>query len=81
MDRLRVSLVERLASAKVPHGAFCMTTDQARDEIAGGGRLIVLRTELLFMTNKAKEETGESLSTKSGQAFESLGMMAARDGV
>jgi 2-dehydro-3-deoxyglucarate aldolase len=40
--------------AKVPHGTFCMTTDQARDEIAGGGRLIVLGTDMLFMTGHAK---------------------------
>jgi 2-keto-3-deoxy-L-rhamnonate aldolase RhmA len=43
-------------NAKVPHGAFCMTANQARNEIAGGGRLIVLGTDLLFMTSNAKAE-------------------------
>lgn len=42
--------------ARVPHGAFCMTADYARVEIAGGGRLIVLGTDLLFMTSTAKAE-------------------------
>ena len=42
--------------AQVPFGAFCMTANQARDEIAGGGRLIVLGTDLLFMTGSAKAE-------------------------
>jgi 2-keto-3-deoxy-L-rhamnonate aldolase RhmA len=41
-------------NAKVPHGSFCMTANQAQDEIAGGGRLIVLGTDLLFMTSNAK---------------------------
>jgi 2-keto-3-deoxy-L-rhamnonate aldolase RhmA len=40
--------------AKVPHGGFCMTANQARDEIAAGGRLIVLGTDMLFMTDYAK---------------------------
>lgn len=48
-------------NAKVPHGAFCMTANQARNEIAGGGRLIVLGTDLLFMTSNAKAEL-ESLA-------------------
>jgi 2-dehydro-3-deoxyglucarate aldolase len=43
-------------NAKVPHGSFCMTANQAQDEIAGGGRLIVLGTDLLFMTSNAKAE-------------------------
>lgn len=47
--------------AKVPHGAFCMTADLARDEIVGGGRLIVLGTDLLFMTGNARAEL-ESLA-------------------
>ena len=38
-----------------------MTANQARDEIAGGGRLIVLGTDLLFMTRSAKAEL-ESLA-------------------
>jgi 2-dehydro-3-deoxyglucarate aldolase len=42
--------------ARVPHGAFCLTADYARNEIAGGGRLIVLGTDLLFMTSTAKAE-------------------------
>ena len=42
--------------ARVPFGAFCMTANQARDEIAGGGRLIVLGADLLFMTGGAKAE-------------------------
>ena len=40
--------------ATIPHGAFCMTAPQARDEIAAGGRLIVFGTDLLFMTGYAK---------------------------
>lgn len=48
-------------NAKIPHGAFCMTANQARDEIAGGGHLIVLGTDLLFMTRNAKAEL-ESLA-------------------
>ena len=60
-------------SARVPHGAFCMTSDQARDEIAGGGRLIVLGTDLLFLTSKAKEEL-ESLSARNlGELSSPLG--------
>jgi 2-keto-3-deoxy-L-rhamnonate aldolase RhmA len=42
--------------ARIPHGAFCMTANHARDEIAGGGRLIVLGTDLLFMTDNAKAQ-------------------------
>jgi len=41
-------------NAKVPYGSFCMTANQAQDEIGGGGRLIVLGTDLLFMTGNAK---------------------------
>ncbi len=55
-----VQAVERVRraclKAKVAHGAFCMTADYARNEIAGGGRLIVLGTDLLFMTRSAKSE-------------------------
>ena len=55
-----VRAVERIRQAclkaRVPHGAFCMTADYARNEIAGGGRLIVLGTDLLFMTSTAKAE-------------------------
>jgi 2-keto-3-deoxy-L-rhamnonate aldolase RhmA len=55
-----VQAVERVRQAclkaKVPHGAFCMTANYARDEIVGGGRLIVLGTDLLFMTRSAKSE-------------------------
>ena len=42
--------------AKVPHGSFCMTADYARNEIVNGGRLIVLGTDLSFMTRSAKSE-------------------------
>jgi 2-keto-3-deoxy-L-rhamnonate aldolase RhmA len=60
-----VQAVERIRQgclkAKVPHGAFCMTAAYARNEIAGGGRLIVLGTDLLFMTSSAKAEL-ESLA-------------------
>lgn len=51
-------------NAKMPFGAFCMTATQARDEITEGGRLIVLGSDLLFMTKNAKSEL-ESLVVKS----------------
>jgi 2-keto-3-deoxy-L-rhamnonate aldolase RhmA len=56
-------------NAKVPFGAFCMTADQARDEIAGGGSLIVLGTDLSFMTGNAKAalEAATELSCSEGR--------------
>jgi len=56
-----VRIRQACTNAKVPYGSFCMTANQARDEIAGGGRLIVLGTDLLFMTRSAKAEL-ESLA-------------------
>jgi hypothetical protein len=46
-----------------------MTANQARDEIAGGGSLIVLGTDLSFMTGNAKAalEAATELSCSEGR--------------
>jgi 2-keto-3-deoxy-L-rhamnonate aldolase RhmA len=51
IQRVRRACLE----AKIPYGAFCATSAQAKDEITRGGRLIALGTDLLFMAASAKE--------------------------
>ncbi|MGH9511427.1 MAG: HpcH/HpaI aldolase family protein [Terriglobales bacterium] len=43
---------------EIPFGSFCMTPNHALDEIANGGTLIVLGSDLSFMTNSAKAALG-----------------------
>jgi 2-keto-3-deoxy-L-rhamnonate aldolase RhmA len=51
-------------NAKMPFGSFCMTATKAQEEIAEGGRLVVMGSDLLFMIKNAKSEL-ESLVSKS----------------